>query len=31
MALPLVGLPLGFILIITLLVLSLVRKSRANR
>lgn len=31
MALPLVGLPLGFILIFTLLILSMVRKARANR
>ncbi|MEN9715083.1 MAG: hypothetical protein RJA35_550 [Actinomycetota bacterium] len=28
--LPIVGLPIGFVLVITLLILSIVRKSRAN-
>jgi len=31
MALPLVGLPLGFLLVIGLLVSSMIRKSRENR
>jgi hypothetical protein len=31
MALPLVGLPLGFVLIFALLIASMIRKSRENR
>jgi hypothetical protein len=31
LALPLIGLPLGFVIIFTLLIISIVRKSRENR